>query len=80
MSELQPFSGPDVHCPKCHGDVMIEFYPAGTVFLPPSLVRLQRGASEWLLRRCSDCGYAWSEACADEHAATMFQPQEDGRP
>lgn len=77
MTDLPPFSGHDIECPKCHGDVGMEYRPAGTAHVGPGMSRFLRGAPEWLLRSCGTCGYSWPEACADEHASTMFPAREE---
>lgn len=70
---LPPYSGEDVTCPKCRGNVHTSYYPPGTRFVAPSMVKFARGHDEWLLRSCGSCSYSWPEACADAHASTMFE-------
>lgn len=71
MADLHPFSGLGPRCPKClFDDVTFAYHPAGTglasVTGDGEVVLVQgHGLTEWMLRTCRVCGYAWAEATAD---------------
>lgn len=58
IKNLPPFTGLDRKCPKCHGHVDTEHcrlsYDPG-MGAPPELLR----------RKCSRCGFWWSESTLD---------------
>ena len=65
-AEYPPYSGDDATCPKCTvGTMLTHFEPVSTRWLHQGSRRLWTGASEWLLRKCDNCGFERPEQCAD---------------
>lgn len=67
-----PFSGDDTTCPKCGDSMSSRYQTAGTVFVPPDMMRFAEGP-EWLLRQCNGCDYQWPEMCRDAYPQTAMR-------
>lgn len=67
MADYPPYSGDDATCPKCTiGSMAADYQPCGTGFGGQDLIfRRPEDHSEWMLRRCRNCGFELPERCAD---------------
>jgi hypothetical protein len=61
VSDLPPFSGDDVRCPKCGNE------GASTEWVPPLFIGSSGVRGECLERQCRRCSYAWGEATAEQN-------------
>lgn len=74
QTQLPAYTGLAARCPKCTCPDIGDQYRAGVPRISWDGADLHLATDlgdnrECMLRRCSDCGWAWLEACADADAS-----------
>jgi len=67
MSDLRPYSGRFPHCDKCGHDeagtrhTAADLYELDVFQTLRQLYKLEDSVTEFMSRRCGNCGYEWAE-------------------